>query len=180
MLETDASRGANWYAVVLAGGQGARFWPLSRRDNPKQFLSISDSGESLIQATCRRVDSLVGKERTVIVTNILHEKRIRAEVPSARVLSEPIGRNTTAAIAFAAFVIEAADPGAVMFVLPADHAVSSEENLRKTLSRAGEVAEKEDLLVTVGIPLSTGHRLRIYSAGKLSRRRIFFSCRSIL
>ena len=137
--------------VILAGGQGARFWPLSRMKRPKQFLSISKSGESLIQATVRRVEPLAGKENIVIVTNILHEPLIREHVPFAKILSEPTARNTAAAIGLTAIHLAKEDPKTVMVNLPADHAVQSEEKLRETLSEAIQVASSNDFLVTVGI-----------------------------
>ena len=73
----------NVTVVILAGGQGARFWPISRMQRPKQFLSISANGESLIQATARRIVGLVGQENVLIVTNKLHEALIREHVPYA-------------------------------------------------------------------------------------------------
>jgi len=143
--------------VILAGGQGARFWPISRMRRPKQFLSISANGESLIQATARRVVELVGTENVLIVTNKLHETLIREHVPFAGVMCEPVGRNTAASIGLAALQVRRRNPKGVMIVLPADHAVRDEAKLLKTLDEACSIAAAEDLLVTIGVPPTYPH-----------------------
>ncbi len=143
---------ASTKVVILAGGQGARFWPISRMKRPKQFLSISATGESLIQATARRIVPLVGEDNVLIVTNKLHEEGIREHVPYASLLCEPIGRNTAPALGLAALHVAHNDPESVMVCLPADHAVSDEKKLRETLQAAIGLAEDVDSLVTVGIP----------------------------
>lgn len=147
----------NVTVVILAGGQGARFWPISRMRRPKQFLSISANGESLIQATARRVVDLVGTENVLIITNKLHEPLIREHVPFASVMCEPIGRNTAASIGLAALQVRRRDPKGVMVILPADHAVRDEAKLLKTLDEACSIAAAEDLLVTIGVPPSYPH-----------------------
>jgi mannose-1-phosphate guanylyltransferase len=118
---------------------------------PKQFLSISASGESLIQATARRVLPLVGKESVVIATNDLHVDLIREHVPYSQIITEPLKRNTAASIGLSAAILAKEDPETVMVVLPADHAVEDEENLRKSLQAAIDVARENALLVTIGI-----------------------------
>jgi mannose-1-phosphate guanylyltransferase len=137
-------------AVILAGGQGTRFWPLSRMKRPKQFLSISENGESLIQATARRVGLLVGGEIT-IVTNILHQPLIREHVPHAAIIAEPVGRNTAASIGLAAIACAQKNPDTVMIVLPADHAVADEAQLNACLKEAAVLANAKECLVTLGI-----------------------------
>ena len=137
--------------VILAGGQGARFWPISRRERPKQFLSISASGESLIQATARRVAKLAPPGGLWVVTNHLHKALISKHVPSARILSEPLGRNTAASIGLAAIYARRENPKAVMIVLPADHVVSNETRLLQVLNDAAQIAAVESLLVTIGV-----------------------------
>ncbi len=143
--------------VILAGGQGARFWPISRIKRPKQFLSISESGESLIQATARRVLPLSGKENLMVVTNVLHEALIAEHVPYAQIVSEPIGRNTAASIGLAAIRIRRESPKTVMVVLPADHSVTNEDILRETLKEAAELAASKDILATIGIKPTFAH-----------------------
>ncbi|MCB0334440.1 MAG: mannose-1-phosphate guanylyltransferase, partial [Bdellovibrionales bacterium] len=143
---------ASTKVVILAGGQGARFWPISRMKRPKQFLSISATGESLIQATARRIVPLVGEENVLIVTNSLHEEGIREHVRFASLICEPVGRNTAPALGLAALHVAHENPETVMVCLPADHAVSDEKKLRETLQAAIELAADTDTLVTVGIP----------------------------
>lgn len=140
------------HVVILAGGQGTRFWPMSRMRRPKQFLSIEGSGESLIQATVRRILPLVAEGQVWIATGKLHVPLIREQVPDARLIIEPVARNTAASIALSALRLVQENPEAVMIVLPADHAVSNEERLRETLRRAIHFAEQNDSLLTIGIP----------------------------
>ncbi len=138
--------------VILAGGQGTRFWPISRMDRPKQFLSISNSGESLIQSTARRVSALSSDKGLHVVTNVAHIPLIKEHIPQARIMVEPVGRNTAAAIGYAAVVLAkqiGGDP--VCVFLPADHAVGDEARLRETLSEAIALAAEQDALVTVGV-----------------------------
>jgi mannose-1-phosphate guanylyltransferase len=141
-------------AVVLAGGQGSRFWPLSRVRLPKQFLSISDDGESLIQATVRRVEPLVGRSNICVVANDSLRPTILEHVPHANVIVEPEARNTAACIGLAAVAALAAAKGhdPVLVVLPADHAVKDEARLRSALSEAVAQARENEVLVTIGIP----------------------------
>ena len=138
------------HVVILAGGQGTRFWPISRMKRPKQFLSISSSGESLIQATARRVQSL-GSAEPLVMTNIMHKPLILEHVPNARVICEPVARNTAASIGLAALHLARANRDAVMVVLPADHAVKEEKGLLSTLATAIHLATEQEVLVTVGI-----------------------------
>lgn len=137
--------------VILAGGQGTRFWPVSRMKFPKQFLSISESGESLIQATARRIEPLASKENIMVATNVVHKEQIIEHVPYAEVVAEPVGRNTAASIGLSALHVAKKNPETVMIVLPADHVVENEAKLRETLWEAIELAADEGLLVTVGI-----------------------------
>jgi mannose-1-phosphate guanylyltransferase len=139
------------HVVILAGGLGSRFWPISRIKRPKQFLSINSTGESLIQATARRIAPLIESTNLWVVTNRLQEHLVREHVPSAHVLLEPEGRNTAASIGLAALHIHEQDPNAVLIVLPADHAVTDEEKLREALQQASRLAATKPYLVTVGI-----------------------------
>jgi mannose-1-phosphate guanylyltransferase len=137
--------------AILAGGQGTRFWPISRQTKPKQFLSISASGESLIQATYRRMLPLVKSSDILVVSNVAHKPHIEEHLPGVQIVCEPIARNTAAAIGLAALHIKRVSPGAAMILLPADHAVSDEERLRGTLKEAVRAATARDVLVTIGI-----------------------------
>jgi mannose-1-phosphate guanylyltransferase len=145
------------YAVILAGGQGTRFWPMSRERRPKQFLSISASGESLFQATVRRVEALTNRSKVMVVTNHLHEALIREHAPGLWVLSEPSARNTAASIGLAALALRARDPQAVMVVLPADHAVTDAAALTSIFKEAASLASQESVLVTIGVAPTSAH-----------------------
>jgi mannose-1-phosphate guanylyltransferase len=145
--------------VVLAGGQGSRFWPLSRCSKPKQFLSMGTDGESLIQATVRRVESLVEKGRVMVLASDRLAPLVREHVPQAHLVIEPEARNTAACIGLSAVVAllnrDRSDP--VLVTLPADHTVSDEEGLRRALSEAIEIAKTTETLVTIGIPPASAH-----------------------
>ena len=141
------------YAVIMAGGSGTRFWPLSRRAWPKQFLALDDGNESLLQSTVRRIQGLVPSERILIVTSQLHSEATRRqlpELPPENVLAEPAARNTAPCVAWAAGHIAARDPRAVMMVLPADPHIGDEPAYRALLELACRTARPGGI-VTIGI-----------------------------
>ena len=143
------------HAVILAGGRGTRFWPSSRTKTPKQLLNIAGKG-TMLQQTVARFRRLVPPERIWTVTNVEQESSLRKQLPQAarkRVLVEPIGRNTAAAIALAAFHVRAAAKGdALMAVLPADHYIKEVGAYQKIVSTALDVARKPGRMVVLGIP----------------------------
>jgi len=142
------------YAVVMAGGSGTRFWPRSRQRTPKQFLPIV-GGQSMLRETVARVAPLVGPSHVVVVAGRSQARAVRTELPRLarrNLLAEPVGRNTAAAIALAALVLERRSPGASMVVLPADHAISAHGVFRADLRLALRVAEETGALVTLGLP----------------------------
>jgi len=145
--------------VILAGGQGSRFWPLSRASLPKQFLSLGDSGESLIQATVRRILPLVGGDNVAVVANPGLQPLIQEHVPKVRMICEPMAKNTAACIGLAAVTAQVARPDEdpVLVVLPADHAIRDDEKLRAALREAIDRAREERVLVTIGIPPTRPH-----------------------
>ncbi len=141
------------YIVILAGGAGTRFWPLSRKMHPKQLMSVF-GGKSMLQRTVERVLPLRPKG-IMIVTNALQAAEATAQLAYLKdapieIIAEPVGRNTAPAIGLAAVLIARDDPKAVMAVLPADHYIADEEGFRATLRRAEEEAG-QDCLVTLGI-----------------------------
>jgi mannose-1-phosphate guanylyltransferase len=140
------------YPVVMAGGSGTRFWPLSRVRRPKQFLPLS-SGKPLLLETLGRLKGLATPSHTYVVCGPVHAALVRRMVrslPSKNVLVEPVARNTAPAIALATWCIAARDPDAVLAVLPSDHHVADPAGFRSVLQQAVKVARSGDL-VTVGI-----------------------------
>jgi mannose-1-phosphate guanylyltransferase len=141
------------YAIIMAGGSGTRFWPLSRSDRPKQFLSLGPDDRSLLRATAERVWALIPPERTFVVTSELLREQVERELPeldATRILAEPIGRNTAPCIGWAATHVRRLDPDAVMTVLPADHYIGDTSAYVDTLRRGLEAATHGDY-VTIGI-----------------------------
>jgi len=142
------------YIVILAGGSGTRFWPLSRAARPKQLISITGD-RTMLQRTVERVLPLKPK-RILIVTNALQAEETERQIAGYHsqvpidVIAEPAARNTAPAIGLAATIIAAHDPAGVMAVLPADHFIKDEESLRATLVSASHAA-RNGYLVTLGI-----------------------------
>ncbi len=142
------------YIVILAGGSGTRFWPLSRTKRPKQLISITD-GPTMLQRTVERVLPLNPK-RIIVVTNHLQAEESERQLSSYRslvhidIISEPVGRNTAPAVGLAATIIAAHDPEGIMAVLPADHYIRDIEGLRNTLIKSAHSA-KNGWLMTLGI-----------------------------
>jgi mannose-1-phosphate guanylyltransferase len=145
----------NVHAVILAGGRGTRFWPRSRTRTPKQLLNIVGK-DTMLQQTVARLRPSIPAERIWTVTNAEQAAAVRRQVPAAarkRVLTEPTGRNTAAAIALAAIHIRHAAGGdALMAVLPADHHIELEEKYREIVNAALDVARTPGRMVVLGIP----------------------------
>ena len=141
-------------AVIMAGGKGERFWPKSRENHPKQFLSLTHDGETMIQKTVNRISSLVETEDIFIVTNECYKEIVMQQlpnVPEENILLEPYRKNTAPCIAFATEVIKKKYDDAVMIILPSDHLIKDEQNYTRTLCNAVVKATEEDNLVTIGI-----------------------------
>ena len=141
------------YALILAGGSGERFWPLSRRARPKQLLRLV-AKETLLEQAVSRLDGLVAPERLLILTNVDQEAAVRdllPQVPKENILAEPAKRDTAAAVALGAGWVAARDHSATMIVLPADHVISDTAAFQKTLAAAAAAAEETGALVTIGI-----------------------------
>lgn len=141
-------------AVIMAGGRGERFWPKSRNSRPKQFLSLTKDGETMIQKTVKRLLPIVDMEDIYIVTNAAYRELVADQlpnIPESNILAEPTARNTAPCIAFAAAVISQKYDDAIMLVLPSDHLIGYEDIYINTLKKAISVAEQDDNLVTIGI-----------------------------
>lgn len=141
-------------ALIMAGGRGERFWPKSRVNLPKQFLSLTGDGKTMIQLTVERILPLVDIEDIFVATNRNYKKLLMEqipEIPEENILCEPIGRNTAPCIGLGAVHIAKKYGDAVMFVLPSDHLITHPQIFRRSLADAAEVAEQGSNLVTIGI-----------------------------
>ena len=141
------------YAVIMAGGSGTRFWPASRRDRPKQFLTIVGT-RSMIRTTFDRLEGLVPPERVLVVAGAQHVELVRGELPelpNENLLLEPAGRNTLPCVALAALEIARRSPDSAQVVLPADHVIEPEAAFRESLAHAVRTALEHRALVTLGI-----------------------------
>lgn len=144
---------AGMYVVIMAGGSGTRFWPRSRKAEPKQLLTIV-SNRTMLQTTVDRVRDSLPAERILIVTTRHQAGRIREQVPQvpeANIISEPAGRNTAACICLAAGLIAREDPDACMCVLPADHCIADQNRFEISVQQAVNVAADTNALVAIGI-----------------------------
>ena len=141
------------FTVILAGGKGTRFWPLSRSLRPKQLLRIL-SPKTLIRETAERMFPLSGPERTLVVTIAAQLKDLARElrrVPRRNFIAEPQGKNTAPCIGLSALEVATRNPDGVMVVVPADHWVADPRAFRRTLEKAARLAAASDHLVTIGI-----------------------------
>lgn len=141
-------------AVIMAGGKGERFWPKSRSSLPKQFLSLTSNGLTMIQLTTLRLLPLVSYEDMFIVTNKDYVELVKEqlpEIPHENILAEPRACNTAPCIGFAAAVISRKYEDAIIMVLPSDHLIKFEEMYMDTMMQAVEVAKENGNLVTIGI-----------------------------
>lgn len=138
----------------MAGGIGSRFWPISRTTQPKQFIDILGSGETLIQQTFRRFERVCPSENIYIVTNEIYRGIIKTQIPGIRdeqIICEPTRRNTAPCIAYANYKILQINPEANIIVAPSDHIILKEDNFIEVITAALKATEKNDWLVTLGI-----------------------------
>ena len=145
---------SNTYCVIMAGGVGSRFWPLSTSKTPKQFLDILGTGKTLIQQTYDRFKPICPPENILVVTSGNYHDLVLEQLPeltSAQVLSEPVRRNTAPCIAFANAVIKSKNPDAIIVVTPADHLILNEDLFRTNIVNGLEFIADNDTLLTLGI-----------------------------
>src|SRR5437763_5383127 len=172
------------YALILAGGSGERFWPLSRRNRPKQLLRLV-SERTLLEETVARLDGLVPPERILILTNVEQEKAVRdllKRFPKENIVAEPAKRDTAAAVALGAGWVAARDHAAMMLALPADHVIADREAFQETMNTAAAAAHETGALVTIGIKptwacpgfgyIEQGDAVRLRDGGKIAVHRV--------
>ena len=141
------------YVIIMAGGRGERFWPLSREESPKQLLSLLGD-RSFLQQCHDRVRNLVPDGNVLVVTNTRQRSGVMEQLPglpAENIVAEPCGRDTCAAVTLGAALVRARSPRGVMAVLPADHLIGDVESFAGTLEDGFVLAEREEVIVTVGI-----------------------------
>jgi len=152
----------HFYPVILAGGRGTRFWPLSRKRRAKQLLAL-DGKQTMIQQTVARLAPMASPKRQWIISNDDLRGAISRQLPkldATQILAEPVGRNTAPAIGLAAFLLLRRDPFAVLGLFPSDHVIGDPEQYRATISKGIEIAAAGENIVVLGIRptrLETGY-----------------------
>ncbi|MEY2542829.1 MAG: mannose-phosphate guanylyltransferase [Verrucomicrobiota bacterium] len=172
------------YALILAGGSGERFWPLSRRNRPKQLLRLV-SERTLLEETIARLDGFVPNERILILTNVEQEKTVRdllKDFPKQNIIAEPDKRDTAAAVALGAGWVAARDHSATMLAFPADHVIPDRTAFQETMKTAAAAADETGALVTIGIKptwacpgfgyIEQGEPVRLRGDGKIAVHRV--------
>lgn len=143
--------------LIMAGGKGTRFWPLSTEERPKQFLNLVGE-QSMIQMTVSRLEKIIPVERVFIVTDSKYENLIKEHLPhlpEENIIIEPVGMNTAPCIALSAMMIEKKYPNSTLAVLPSDHLIENEELFRCTLSTAHQYVENhKEAIVTLGMEVT--------------------------
>lgn len=145
---------SNYYAVIMAGGVGSRFWPVSTPEFPKQFHDMLGSGDTLIQKTFKRLSQVVPKENILILTHANYKEMVMTQLPAVHennIILEPDMRNTAPCILYAAMKIKKNNPDAVMVVAPSDHWIEDELQFVSNLQRTFDVCERDKVLMTLGI-----------------------------
>ncbi|WP_309614579.1 mannose-1-phosphate guanylyltransferase [Flavobacterium sp.] len=144
----------NYYAILMAGGVGSRFWPVSTADFPKQFHDMLGSGDTLIQKTFSRLSKLIPIENILILTNERYNDLVLEQLPMVKqeqVLLEPAMRNTAPCILFASLKIQKQNPNAVMVVAPSDHWIEDEDTFSRNLQQCFDFCQRGNALMTLGI-----------------------------
>jgi mannose-1-phosphate guanylyltransferase len=144
----------NNYCVIMAGGIGSRFWPLSRTSRPKQFLDILGIGKTLLQQTFQRFEKVMPKENIFIVTNQIYGDLVKSQIPGIKdenILLEPNRRNTAPCIAFANYKILEINPNANIVVAPSDHLIIMENEFLSVVEKGFSFVAQNDALLTLGI-----------------------------
>lgn len=144
----------NCYCVIMAGGSGTRFWPVSRAAKPKQFLDITDTGRTFIQQTFDRFADIVPLDNIIVVTAQKYKELVQEQLPQLKeenLLLEPYARNTAPCIAYATYKLLKKNPQANVVVTPSDHAIYNEDLFKETILKAFEWVEENDVLMTLGV-----------------------------
>ena len=144
----------NYYAILMAGGVGSRFWPVSTESFPKQFHDMLGTGDTLLQKTFQRLNKLIPTENIFILTNEKYNDLVLQQLPEVKqrqVVLEPAMRNTAPCILYASLKIQKLNPDAVMIVAPSDHWIEDETAFTQNVQQAFQFCEQNDALMTLGI-----------------------------
>lgn len=144
----------NCYCVIMAGGSGTRFWPVSRASKPKQFLDVADTGKTFIRQTYERFLQVIPKDNILIVTASRYKDLVMEEIPELmeeNLLLEPYGRNTAPCIAYATYTLLRRNPNAHVVVTPSDHIIDDDRLFADTILKAFEYVAANDVLMTLGV-----------------------------
>lgn len=144
----------NHYIIIMAGGIGSRFWPMSRAPFPKQFHDILGRGKTLIQETFDRFSAFVPAENIYVVTNDRYYDLVKEQIPvmtDDQILLEPVGRNTAPCVAYACYKIRSKNPNAVFVVAPSDHLIAREDIFREKIESGLQACADEEIIMTLGI-----------------------------
>ncbi|MBS1647725.1 MAG: mannose-1-phosphate guanylyltransferase [Bacteroidetes bacterium] len=144
----------NLYCVIMAGGVGSRFWPMSKTSKPKQFLDVLGTGETLLQNTVSRFLKVCKPDRIYIVTSEQYQDLVAQQlpkIPKENILLEPARKNTAPCVAYAAYKIHQKNPKAVTVVAPSDHLITKEDVFLKAVKSCYNKASAADCLLTIGI-----------------------------
>ncbi len=142
------------YCVIMAGGIGSRFWPISRESKPKQFLDLDPSGKTFLQMAFERAAQIVPVENILVVSNINYEEQVMADLPELlpeNLLLEPYSRNTAPCLTYATYTLLKRDPRAVLAAVPADHIIGDLDKYAETLLDALQHASDNKAIITLGI-----------------------------
>ncbi len=145
---------SNNYCVIMAGGIGSRFWPISRIERPKQFLDILGTGKTFIRSTYERFANFIPRENFLVVTNEQYRALVAEQIPELaphQILGEPLGRNTAPCIAYAAFHLRAMNPEATMIVAPSDHLILNEAEFVTAMKECVAFVRSHHNIMTIGI-----------------------------
>ena len=149
-----SANNSNYYALLMAGGVGSRFWPVSTEAFPKQFHDMLGTGETLLQKTFSRLSKLVPEDQILVLTNARYNDLVKEQLPQIaqkNIVLESAMRNTAPCILLSALKVEKENPDAVMIVAPSDAWIEDEDAFVNDLQNAFDASEEEDTIVTLGI-----------------------------
>jgi len=144
----------HYYGVIMAGGVGSRFWPISREAKPKQFLDVTGQSESFLRQAYNRLLGVIPQENIIVVSLTRYRDLVMEsipELPEQNLLLEPYNRNTAPCLAYAMYSLLKRDPEAVMLICPSDHIITNIALFKETITKAFEYAETHDSLITLGV-----------------------------